>query len=81
MEPLKIISGICLSFEENGDLNEAINQKMTLEILEELKKLGLEVSYTPSWQENMFPIINLFYETFKDKLKNVYITGNILSFI
>lgn len=88
LEPLKMISGICLSVEENGgvvqdnsDLNEAINQKMTLEILEELRNLGLEVSYTPSWQENMFPLINLFYETFKDRLKNVYITGNLLSFI
>lgn len=88
LEPLKMISGICLSVEENGgvvqdnsDLNEAINQKMTLEILEELRKLGLEVRYTPSWQENMFPLINLFYQTFKDRLKNVYITGNFLSFI
>lgn len=88
IEPLKMISGICISTEgkggveeESSDLNEVINQKMTLEILDELKKLGLEINYTPSWQENMFPLINMFYETFKESLKNVYITGNIPSFI
>ena len=88
LEPFKIISGICTSLEKNGDvvqensdLNEAINQKMTLEILDELRKLGLEIQYTPSWQENMFPLINLFYESFKDLLKDLYISGDILSFI
>ncbi len=88
IKPLKMISGICISTEEKGgvvqinsDLNEAINQKMTLDILDELRKLGLEISYTPSWQENMFPLINMFYESFKDSLKNVYISGNLLSFI
>ncbi len=88
LEPLKIISGLCISVEKNGavvqensDLNEAINQKMTLEILNELKKLGLEVQYTPSWQENMFPLINLFYECFKNLLKDTYVSGDIFSFI
>ena len=88
LQPLIIISGICTSVEKNGgvvqensDLNEAINQKMTLEILDELKKLGLEIQYKPSWQENMFPLINLFYESFKALLKDLYISGDILSFI
>lgn len=88
LEPLEMISGLCISKESNGgvvqensDLNEAINQKMTLEILDELRKLGLEVHSTPSWQENMFPLINLFYESFKDSLKDIYITGDLISFI
>ena len=88
LEPLKIISGVCTSVEkdggvveENSNLNEAINQKMTLEILNELRKLGLEIQYTPSWQEHMFPLINLFYESFKEFLKDTYISGDILSFI
>ncbi len=88
LEPLKIISGVCTSVEkdigviqENSDLNEAINQKMTLEILDELRKLGLEIQYSTSWQENMFPLINLFYESFKEILKDTYISGDIVSFI
>lgn len=88
LEPLNIISGVCISVEKNGvvveensDLNEAINQKMTLEILDELRKLGLEIQSTPSWQENMFPLIHLFYESFKDNLKDTYISGDMLSFI
>ncbi len=88
LKPLQIISGVCVNIEkdggivsENSDLNEAINQKMTLEILDELKKLGLKIKYTPSWQEEIFPLINLFYELFKDSLKKVYITGDIDSLI
>lgn len=88
LEPLEMISGLCISKEKNGgvveqnsDLNEAINQKMTLEILDELRKLGIEVHYTPAWQENMFPLINLFYEKFKENLKDIYITGDLISFI
>ena len=83
-----MISGVCISVEkdggvvqENSDLNEAINQKMTLEILDELRKQGLKIQYTPSWQENIFPLINLFYESFKDLLQNTYISGDIFSFI
>ena len=88
LEPLEMISGLCISREKNGgvvgqniDLNEVINQKMTLEILDELRKLGIEVHYTPAWQENMFPLINLFYDIFKENLKDIYITGDLMSFI
>lgn len=88
LEPLEIISGLCISKEKSGgvvslnsDLNEAINQKMTLEILDELRNLGLDICYTPSWQENVFPLINLFYDSFRDDLKDIYITGNLNLFI
>ena len=88
LKPLQIISGVSVNIEKNGgvvnknsDLNEAINQKMTLEILDELKKLGLNIKYTPSWQEEIFPLINLFYELFNDSLKEVYVTGDLASFI
>ena len=88
LKPMKMISGLCISIEKNGrviiennDFNEALNQKMTLEILNELKKLGLNINYTSSWQENLFPLINMFYELFKDCIKQVYITGDIFSLI
>ena len=35
----------------------------------------------PSWQEKLFPLIDTFYETFKEEVKKVYVTGNLLSFI
>ena len=85
-EPLIQISGISYSVEKNGiveqdnDLNEAINQKMTLEILEELNKLGLKINITPSWQEQLFPVIDTFYETFKEQLKKLNISGNLVAF-
>ena len=85
-EPLVQISGISYSVEKNGivesdnDLNEAINQKMTLEILEELNKLGLKINITPSWQEQLFPVIDTFYETFKELLKKLNISGNLVAF-
>ena len=86
IEPLIQISGISYSVEKNGivehdnDLNEAINQKMTLEILEELNKLGLKINITASWQEQLFPIIDTFYATFKEQLKNLNISGDLVAF-
>ena len=86
IEPLIQISGISYSVEKNGiveydnDLNEAINQKMTLEILEELNKLGLKINITPSWQEQLFPVIDTFYATFKEQLKNLNISGDLVAF-
>ena len=83
-EPLVQISGISYSIGKNevveydSDLNEAINQKMTLEILEELKNMGLKIDITPSWQEYLFPLIDLFYNTFKNELKEVNITGDLI---
>lgn len=85
-EPLVQISGISYSIGKNevveydSDLNEAINQKMTLEILEELKNMGLKIDITPSWQEYLFPLIDLFYNTFKNELKEVNITGDLIKF-
>lgn len=86
IEPLIQISGISYSVEKNGiveydnDLNEAINQKMTLEILEELNKLGLKINITASWQEQLFPVIDSFYATFKEQLKNLNISGDLVAF-
>ena len=86
IEPLIQISGISYSVEKNGivehdnDLNEAINQKMTLEILEELNKLGLKINITASWQEQLFPVIDTFYATFKEQLKNLNISGDLVAF-
>lgn len=83
-EPLVQISGISYSIGKNevveydSDLNEAINQKMTLEILEELKNMGLKIDITPSWQEYLFPVIDSFYNTFKNELKEVNITGDLI---
>lgn len=85
-EPLVQISGISYSIGKNevveydSDLNEAINQKMTLEILEELKNMGLKIDITPSWQEYLFPVIDSFYNTFKNELKEVNITGDLIKF-
>ena len=87
-EPLVQINGISYSKETNNGvieydefLSEAINHKMTLEILSELNGLGIEVKRTPSWQENLFPLINLFYETFKDLLKETFISGDLNGFV
>ena len=85
--PLRIISGLSIITEQNNgivsndnDLNEIINQKITIEILEELKRLGIDLKISSSWQEQSFPVINLFYKTFKDEIKKTYVTGNLLSF-
>lgn len=87
-KPLRIISGLCVTIEKNGgvvsndsDLNELINQKITIDTLQELKRLRMKVIVTPSWQEKLFPLIDTFYETFKEEVKKVYVTGNLLSFI
>lgn len=85
--PLRIISGLSTITEQNNgivsndnDLNEIINQKITIDILEELKRLGIDLKISSSWQEQLFPVINLFYKTFKDEIKKTYVTGNLLSF-
>lgn len=86
-KPLIFING--LSYAEVGSLGaiiydeylmEVINQKMTLDIIDELNQLGLEVRKTSSWQEHLFPLINLFYETFKDLLKETHISGDLSTF-
>lgn len=85
-KPLIQINGVSYSVEKDGiveynkSLNEAINQKMTLEIIEKLQNLGLKIEVTPSWQENLFPVINLFYDTFKNSLKELNISGNLEKF-
>lgn len=87
-EPLVQISGLSYTIER-GDmvldmdyyLNEIINEKMTLEILGEMNLLGIKASKTPSWQENLFPLIELFYEYFKDILKETFISGNLPNLI
>lgn len=62
-------------------LNELINQKITLDILEELNNLGYKVDRSSSWQERLFSLINSFYDLFKNLIKEVYITGNLNEFI
>lgn len=85
-KPLIQISGISYSIEKNGiieydnDLNEVINHKMTLDIIEELANLGLNVNITPSWQQNLFPLIDSFYNSFKNNLKELNISGDLLKF-
>lgn len=86
--PLRIISGLSTITEQNdgvvsndSDLNEVINQKITIDILEELKKIGIDLKVSSSWQERLFPLVNLFYKTFKDEIKKIYVTGDLLSFV
>ena len=64
--PLRIISGLSTITEQNdgvvsndSDLNEVINQKITIDILEELKKIGIDLKVSSSWQERLFPLVNL----------------------
>lgn len=88
IEPYLQISG--LEYDEGTNINvkvhdeffnELINQKITLDILEELNNLGYKIHYSSSWQERLFPLINGFYDIFKDLIKEVYITGNLNEFI
>ena len=86
--PLRIISGLSTTTEQNNgvvsndnDLNEIINQKITIDILEELEKLGISLKVSSSWQERLFPLVDLFYKTLKDEIKKIYVTGDLLSFI
>lgn len=88
IEPYLQISG--LEYDEGTNINvkvhdeffnELINQKITLDILEELNNLGYMVDRSSSWQERLFPLINNFYDVFKDLIKEVYITGNLNEFI
>lgn len=80
--PLKSISGISETIEYDGwvqvfdeFLNEAINQLMTIEILDRLGEKS-----EPSWQEEMFPLIYDFYFYFKKELKKLFISGNLDEF-
>lgn len=82
MHPLKSLSGISETIEIDGFvqvfdefLNETINQLMTIEIIESLGE-----DPEPSWQQEMFPIINDFYSVFKEELKKLYILGNLDEF-
>ena len=83
-----VINGVSLSIEkgdgvvsENDEMNEVINQLMTLDIIGELKKLVMNIIYTSSWQDNAFPLLIPFYNRFKDNLKELYISGNYIKFI
>lgn len=80
--PLKSISGISETIEfgkgvEVFDefLNEAVNQLMTIEILNILGEKA-----EASWQEEMFPIIDDFYGEFKEDLKQLFLSGNLDEF-
>lgn len=87
-QPLVQINGLAYTVEKDNGvieydefLSEAINQKMTLDILDELENLGIVTRKTSSWQSYLFPFINLFYDTFKDLLKETFISGNLNNFI
>ena len=80
--PLKSVSGISETIECDGwvqvfdeFLNEAVNQLMTIEIIDSLGQTS-----ESSWQEEMLPIINDFYYTFKEELKELFISGNLDEF-
>lgn len=62
-------------------MNEVINQLMTLDIINELKKLGMDLVCNTSWQDNAFPLIMQFYNRFKKSLKELYISGNCPKFL
>ena len=88
LSPYVVINGVSYSIEkgedvilENADMNEVINQLMTFDIINELKKLGLDAVYTTSWQDNAFPLLIPFYNRFKESLKELYISGNYLKFL
>lgn len=88
LKPLKIFGGLSTSVEhgigiriDGNDLNEIINQRITMEVLEEIKRLGLKLDITQSWQEKLFPLIDMFYEVFANKIKDVYITGELMPFV
>lgn len=88
LNPYMVLSGISYSYQkgigimvENEFLDEVINHRMTLEILNELVKLGYNVTITPSWQENAFPLVDPFYVQFKNLLKTLYISGNLDEFV
>ena len=87
-KPLILTDGISYIQERNVGLmiydeflNEAINQNMTLDILDELNNLGIKTKVTSSWQEHLFPLVNLFYDTFKDLLKETFISGDLSGFV
>lgn len=88
LNPYMVLGGISYSYQkgigimvENEFLDEVINHRMTLEILNELVKLGYNVTITPSWQENAFPLVDPFYVQFKNLLKTLYISGNLDEFV
>lgn len=88
LKPYNSVSGISLIIETgngvieyNNDLNEGINELMTLDIIKILKELKNNINPTASWQENLFPIIISFYEKFKEQLKALYISGDLNLFV
>ena len=84
--PLFQINGISYCVEKHkivtydNELNEIINQKITIEIIKILREMGLNIDITSSWQELLFPLIDYFYDNFKNCIKGVIITGNLLKF-
>lgn len=87
-QPLEQINGISYTIEKGNRvleydefLNESINQRMTLDILDELENLGITTKITSSWQSYLFPFIDLFYDTFKELLKETFISGDLNNFI
>lgn len=88
LSPYVVINGVSYGMEkhdgvvlENDAMNEVINQLMTFDIINELKKLGMSIIYTPSWQDNAFPLLMPFYNRFKESLKELYISGNYTKFL
>jgi len=86
--PYRVINGISYSVEkgngvisENDAMNEVINQMMTFDIVNELKKSGMDIVYTPSWQDNAFPLLMPLYNRFKESLKELYISGDLSKFL
>ncbi len=88
LSPYRVINGISYSVEkddgvisENDSMNEVINQIMTFDIVNGLIKSGMNTVYTPSWQDNAFPLLMPFYNRFKESLKELYISGDFSKFL
>lgn len=85
--PLHLINGLCISKEdgfgvkeENYNLSEVVNQKITEEVIEELINMGYKITITDSWQSKLYPIISPFYETYSESIKKCWISGRIEDF-
>lgn len=88
-KPYAAINGLSIAVETvhggvvtyNNNLNEVINELMTLDIISWLNIMGENVSPCYSWQSGAFKLIQPFYEFFKEPLKQLYITGNMFDFL
>jgi hypothetical protein len=85
---LALLNGIGISiekyegfFEEYGnDLNEIINQRITRDI-ESIYRTKVKFDSSPSYQDVFFPLIEMFYSTFKQEIIKSEMTGNLMNLL